>query len=288
MVDNVRGVVNNTQYYQPKNPCKECHERYLTRVLFIHTTRITTREVLFMAIARIHKTRDYTVMSNSHFREKEMSLKAKGLLSLMLSLPDDWDYSIAGLCTLSKDGKDSVMNALNELEDFGYLIRTRNINEKGQFSGYDYDIYEIPQTDKPKTENPYAENPNTDNPLQLNTNQSSIKKSIKKELNTNEYIFIVEYLNSQAKTKFKASSKATQQHIHARLEEGFTVEDFKTVIDKKCADWIGTEFEQYLRPTTLFGTKFESYLNAVSNKKNYGKTGVEVKKPAVDDLAGIL
>ena len=72
----------------------------------------------------VHKTSDYTVMSNTHFKEKEMTLRAKGLLSLMLSLPDDWDYSIAGLCTLSKDGKDSVMNALLELEEFGYLVRT--------------------------------------------------------------------------------------------------------------------------------------------------------------------
>ena len=70
---------------------------------------------------RVHKTANFTVMSNYHFREKKMSLKAKGLLSLMLSLPEDWDYSVAGLTTLSKDGKDGVMTALAELEKFGYL-----------------------------------------------------------------------------------------------------------------------------------------------------------------------
>ena len=81
-----------------------------------------------MAVMRVHKNANFTVMSNYHFREKKMSLKAKGLLSLMLSLPNDWDYSIAGLATLSKDGKDSVMSALKELEQFGYLTRTRLVD----------------------------------------------------------------------------------------------------------------------------------------------------------------
>ena len=88
------------------------------------------------------------------------------------------------------------------------------------------------------------------------------------------YKIIVDYLNEKASTSYKASSKATQSHINARLKDGFTVEDFKTVIDKQCAKWIGTEMEQYLRPATLFGTKFESYLNAKTtnavNNKNAG------------------
>ena len=130
-------------------------------------------------VFRINKTENYTVMGNYHLREKDMSLKAKGLMSIMLSLPKDWDYSINGLANLSKDGKDSVMRALNELEKFGYLIRTKSINEKGQFDGYNYDIYEKPNTDKP-----CAENPNTDNQAQLNTiiiNNKNNKKEINKE-----------------------------------------------------------------------------------------------------------
>ena len=125
-----------------------------------------------MAVIRINKTTNYTVMSNTHFKEKQMSLKAKGLLSLMLSLPDNWDYSIAGLETLTKDGKDSIMTALAELESFGYLVRTKTTDKRGRFTGYDYDIYENPNTENPPTENPYAENPNTENPPQLNTNKS--------------------------------------------------------------------------------------------------------------------
>ena len=137
-----------------------------------------------MAVIRVNKTSDYTVMSNTHFKEKELSLKAKGLLSLMLSLPDAWDYSIMGLVQLSKDGKDSVMNALIELEEFGYLIRTQATDERGRFSGYDYDIYENPQAVKPTVENPCAENPNTENPPQLNTNTLTTNQSKTKESST--------------------------------------------------------------------------------------------------------
>ena len=75
-----------------------------------------------MSVVRVHKTKNFTVMSNYHFKEKEMSLKAKGLLSLMLSLPDSWNYSVSGLVKLSKDGKDGVMSALSELEKFGYFL----------------------------------------------------------------------------------------------------------------------------------------------------------------------
>lgn len=123
-----------------------------------------------MATYRVHKTRNYTVMSNHHFKEKEMSLKAKGLLSLMLSLPDDWDYSINGLASLSKDGKDSVMSALKELEKFGYLERKTIRNEKGHIKDYEYNIYECPKNIPPDSEKPNTVKPNTEEKVQLNTN----------------------------------------------------------------------------------------------------------------------
>jgi uncharacterized phage protein (TIGR02220 family)/predicted phage replisome organizer len=96
------------------------------------------------------------------------------------------------------------------------------------------------------------------------------------------YKYIVDYLNQKAGTNYKASTKKTKTCIHARLEEGFTQDDFITVIDKKCAEWLGTEFEQYLRPETLFGTKFESYLNA--NVKPKTKTIPEAPKNSTDDF----
>lgn len=145
---------------------------------------------------RVHKTKNFTVMSNHHFKEKEMSLKAKGLLSLMLSLPDDWNYSISGLVKLSKDGKDSVMSALTELEKFGYLTRIRMVNEKGQFSGVEYNIFEQPQAENPIAEKQNSGkqnsgNQNADNPPQLNTNKL-ITNNNKIIYNINNYIHILD------------------------------------------------------------------------------------------------
>ena len=144
-----------------------------------------------MSVIRIHKTNNFTVMSNYHFKEKKMSLKAKGLLSLMLSLPDDWNYSVSGLVKLSKDGKDGVMSALQELEKFGYLSRSQMFNAKGQFSGIEYNIYEQPQQENPIAEkqdaaNPITEKQDAENPPQLNTNQlrTNNNKNINKT-NTN-------------------------------------------------------------------------------------------------------
>jgi hypothetical protein len=143
-----------------------------------------------MTVFRVHKNENYTVLSNYHFKEKEMSLKAKGLLSLMLSLPDTWDYSAAGLVKLSKDGKDSVNGALKELETFGYLKRSQAFNENGTFGGYNYEIYESPNTDikteTPTTEKPLAEKPTTGKPSTENPPQLSIKELKKKELKKKE------------------------------------------------------------------------------------------------------
>lgn len=143
-----------------------------------------------MGVIRVNKTANYTVLSNYHFKEKNMSLKAKGLLSLMLSLPDNWNYTIAGLVSLSKDGKDSVMSALAELEKFGYLVRSQKTNSKGQFSGIEYNIYESPQEQNPVAENQnsekqHAEKSNAENQSQLNTNFiKNLNNELLNELNT--------------------------------------------------------------------------------------------------------
>lgn len=104
----------------------------------------------------------------------------------------------------------------------------------------------------------------------------------KYSIDIDKYIYIVDYLNQKAGTNYKATSKKTKTCIHARFEEGFTEEDFIVVIDKKCADWLGTEWEKFLRPETLFGTKFESYLNA--NVRPKAKTNSEAPKNSTNDF----
>lgn len=136
-----------------------------------------------MAVFRIEKTRDYTVMANFHLRDTELSLKAKGLLSLILSLPEDWDYTTKGLARICRDGVDSICSTVRELEDHGYIIRERVRNEKGQLTTVEYTILEQPVKgepgtagpgqEKPKRENPVLGKPGQENPAQLNTNKSN-------------------------------------------------------------------------------------------------------------------
>lgn len=126
-----------------------------------------------MGVMRIHKSKNYTVMSNIHLRDKALSLKAKGLLSLMLSLPDTWVYSINGLISICKEGETSVKSTLSELKKNKYLIITKERNEQGRFE-YVYDIYEEPQGDFPTMENPKAENQ-----ALLNTNNKKTKNKEK-------------------------------------------------------------------------------------------------------------
>lgn len=145
-----------------------------------------------MAVFRIERTRDYTVMSNHHLRDKALSLKSKGLLSMMLSLPEDWNYTTRGLAKICKEGVDAIGGALRELESAGYIVRHQMRDRQGRISDTEYVIYEQPQpkapdtpqpdTALPDTENPYLDNPDTeapdtDNPAQLNTKKSNTQKS---------------------------------------------------------------------------------------------------------------
>ena len=97
-----------------------------------------------MAVFRVERTRDYTVMSNHHLKNKDLSLKAKGLLSQMLSLPENWDYTLAGLSAINRESKDAIRSAVNELEKAGYIRRRQTVDRRGKFSGNEYIIYEQP------------------------------------------------------------------------------------------------------------------------------------------------
>ena len=117
-----------------------------------------------MAVFRVERNTGYTVMSNHHLRNKELSLKAKGLLSQMLSLPEDWDYTLKGLSLINREKIDAIREAIKELERAGYIVRSRERDEKGRLRGADYVIFEQPQPPTPDL--PTLENPTLDNPTQ--------------------------------------------------------------------------------------------------------------------------
>ena len=139
-----------------------------------------------MAVFRIERTRDYTVMSNHHLRNGKLSLKAKGLLSMMLSLPEDWNYTTRGLAAICKEGVDAIGGALRELETAGYIVRHQLRDRQGRISDTEYVIYEQPQpknpdtpqpdTASPDTENPYMDKPDTEKPAGLNIEKSNTQK----------------------------------------------------------------------------------------------------------------
>ena len=143
-----------------------------------------------MGKIKVNKIKGYTVMSNYHLMDKRLTLKSKGLLSLMLVLPDNWDYSIKGLVAISVENETAIRSALKELEEQKYLIRTRFKNELGKFD-YDYNIYEkpyieSPYIEKPYTENPHTGDPHTENQIQINTNKEITNEIITKEENKKE------------------------------------------------------------------------------------------------------
>ena len=150
-----------------------------------------------MAVFRVERNTGYTVMSNHHLRNKELSLKAKGLLSQMLSLPEDWDYTLAGLSYINRESIDAIRTAVWELEKAGYITRRQGRDEKGKMTSIEYTIYEQPQppeldcpvlenptADNPILENPTTDNPTSENPTQLNKDISRTNLPKKEKSNT--------------------------------------------------------------------------------------------------------
>ena len=140
-----------------------------------------------MSVFKIEKTKDYTVMSNYHLRDRNLSYKAKGLLSFMLSLPENWDYSLAGLCSISKESRDGIRSILKELQEHHYVEIEKVRGDKGYFE-YNYLIYEVPhfieietQINNPDMENPHLDTPSVETPTQINTNIANTKKQIDKD-----------------------------------------------------------------------------------------------------------
>ena len=148
-----------------------------------------------MAVFRVERTRDYTVMCNHHLKDSNLSLKAKGLLSMMLSLPDEWNYTTRGLAAICKEGVDAIGKTLKELELAGYIIRRQLRGKDGRISDTEYTIFEKPRktsppdTTLPDTENPYLDTPDTaepytEKPAQLNKDRRSKEKEIPNGLST--------------------------------------------------------------------------------------------------------
>ena len=234
-----------------------------------------------------NKKSNYTQISNDLLNNANISFGAKGLMAYLESKPCDWTFSYEGICSQTREKKVSVTSTLKELVEAGLVLRVKQ--DKGIYYDFilypsqeDLDSHEDPlvkysdlknrPTEHPLSGHPplnHAPHSNTkpSNTKKSNTKKSNTKKSIVEQLAINE---IVEHLNKKADTKYKPKGSKTKSLILAKLKEGFTVEDFKKVINTKCEEWNNTDMDKYIRPETLFGNKFESYLNQKVTSKKKG------------------
>ncbi len=156
-----------------------------------------------MAVFRVQKTQNYTIMSNHHLRNKALSLKAKGLLSLMLSLPEDWDYTTRGLASICKEGVDGDSGNGSGTGNAGYIIRRRVRDQSGQIRGMEYTVFEQPQ--EPEPENPVQAKPEREKPVQAKPAQEKPAQENPAQLNTKE----TNNENSKYESDLSARSTAT-------------------------------------------------------------------------------
>lgn len=234
-----------------------------------------------MATFRVYKESGNFVTVHKHFiYDSNLSAKAKGILLYLLSRPDDWKIYTSEIEKNMSDGQKSINSGVNELIKNKYIHRTQKRNEAGVFKGYEYLVYEKP-TEMPFSENGlsangFSENGKPENRKGQTTNNNSTNNDLTNNNLTNNdgntlsgnptmhqphYKPIIDYLNQKTGKNFKHTTNKTQIVIKARWNEGFEEDDFRRVIDNKVSEWKGTDMEKYLRPETLFGTKFEGYLN---------------------------
>lgn len=178
-----------------------------------------------MAVFRVERNKSYTVMSNHHLRNKELTLKAKGLLSQMLSLPDDWDYTLKGLSLINREKIDAIREAVRELERAGYIVRSRTRDEKGRLRGTEYIIYEQPNPpdlDFPMLENPTLEKSMQENPMQLN------KDIYNTDLSNTESIPFPSSENTERKRREAVTEKEMNSYrklIQQNIEYDYLLQD---------------------------------------------------------------
>ena len=205
-----------------------------------------------MAKVTVVKEKNYTTIDNGIFKDTRISFKAKGLLTTMLSLPPTWNYTIEGLATLSKDGRDSIKTALKELENFGYLERKQVRNDNGSFCDLEYFVYEKPQPKEPLAENPPADKSSAENHRQLSTDISSTDKSNTdkentKRLNTDDKYALKDVKKSSFKGNMYSSVPEEQEAAAPKKQSRYIPKDYtEEQLRKHIKPVVENEVKQYI------------------------------------------
>lgn len=241
----------------------------------------------------IKESGDFVIVHKTFVFDQRLSAKAKGILLYFLSRPDDWQIYTSEVVKHMSDGQKSINNGIKELIECGYVHRKQKRSESGVFNGYEYLVYEkpteMPLSENGKTENGLSENGKPENRKGRTTNNNRTNNDLTNNNNTNNdgnnmsssstvypYKSIIEHLNQSTGKHYKPTTRKTKDLIKARFKDGFDEQAFQTVINNKVTEWKGTEMEKFLRPETLFGTKFEGYLN--QEIKNTGQDQLERMK----------
>lgn len=243
--------------------------------------------ILFLGVSKIsvfkiEKTKGYTIMSNYHLQDRNLTYKAKGLLSFMLSLPDDWDYSLKGLCAISKESRDGIRSILKELQEHHYLEIEKTRGDKGYFE-YNYLIYEIPHfinkemiKNTPDTENPYLDVPDMEIPTQINT-----KKQIDKDDKTISSFFVPEehnILTLELIDRGYINEEDIQIFYYDKLFENLLYDgnEYKDLI----------QIIHYIVPRVINRNFKDEEGNIIENKYGYFKNSIEsnIRRLSEEDL----
>lgn len=279
-----------------------------------------------MSVIRVEKTKNYTVMANYHLRDTRLTLKAKGLLSLILSLPEDWDYTIPGLAALSRDGKDAVRSCLEELGGAGYIRRGRKRGENGTYGGNEYVVHERPQAgeappssenptmaepssenpamDEPSPENPTLEKPTLENPTEQNTKiQSTESNNIippvspgggkqKKFAHDHEAYRCAAYLDKQICERLpgrRGSDEAALQRWAADFEKCRRIDgyDWKTIMDVLLFSQRDRFWQCNILSGRKFRTKFDMLLMKLRNEGGGGARDAPAARSRVLERGGV-
>lgn len=216
---------------------------------------------------RKRKKKNYTMIDNDVIRREDLSWKAKGIMVYIFSLPDDWNINLNEVMKHATDGESAFRSGWKELKKAGYVERVPVRDEENKkIKRWETYVYE--NVDMKATE-PHVETQDASSTDVTKENKPSSDAS-----DNIPYKKVVDYLNEKTGSKYRSSTKATKRLIRARWDEGFELDDFKKVIDVKVSDWSNdAKMVEYLRPQTLFGTKFESYLNQPMVESTDGSGG---------------
>lgn len=235
---------------------------------------------------------NYTNTNNQLVRDDDLTWKARGIFNYLWSQANEWQFYVKEIASHSKDGEKALQSGLQELEEHGYLKRVNRHSKNGSFDGLDWILDDTGRLNRQAqnsvngkmSTNPPKNRQNTPDvksaqrekrpaqnlPLRNNNNKNYQYKEISNTRNNSSadaepksiHKDVIDYLNGKIGARYKASSAINKRLIDARVKEGYTLDDFKRVIDNKVASWAQDQkMSKYLRPQTLFGTKFESYLN---------------------------